>query len=367
MPELGYPIELLERAVKQVKTGQSIRTVAQELRLSERVLRYSVKAACLRVQVWAGCAPVVSSAIARFSGQWGPYSSRSKKYAIFLLLREVIDPAVRNYASQLPANHFGLVVGVPGLSTEQGVGALTQRYGFGLIGSCMREALRRFLKLSECQSAEDVTFVATIETLIELMICCASKRPQTSKARDHESLNAQRQEQPLCALCGRPTELDDYLRNGTWPSLDNAQASDKLRLSSRYCSEHRPMVDGVWNASYKRAMRSKARFEVELTRLSRQSCKLSLPMVSTGHRLVDQYVWNYVGHLALYPDERSDLRKHARRMVEINITDRKKQIIMLHALGHNQSEVARQLKMSRQAVSKALKSIPSEFRGFGAS
>ena len=124
------------------------------------------------------------------------------------------------------------------------------------------------------------------------------------------------------------------------------------------------MADGVWNASYKRARRSKSRFEVELARLGKQTCKLSFPLAKAGDRLVDEYVWNYVGHLVLYPDERSDLRDHARRIVEAKITDRKKQIIMLRAIGHNQSEVARHLGISRQAVSKALRSIPSEYQGF---
>ena len=54
-------------------------------------------------------------------------------------------------------------------------------------------------------------------------------------------------------------------------------------------------------------------------------------------------------------------------MVESKITDQKKQIIMLQAQGLNQSEVALELKITRQVVSKALKTIPSEYREFGVS
>lgn len=326
-----------------------------------------MKNKCEPILIWEGCAPVVSDAIGCFSAQWGPYSAQSKRYVIFRLIEDVIDPAVRNYADHLPPDHPGLVVGVPGLRTDLGIGELTRVCGFSVIERSMREALRHFFPLSEWQFESDQAFIATVETLIELVVRCASKWPQKSKARNHESLNAQRRERPLCTLCGNPTELAAYLQDAAWPNLESADASLALRLSSRYCSEHRPMADGIWNASYKRAMRSKAKFEVELSRLNKQSCKLSFPLAKTGDRLVDQYVWNYIGQLALYPDERSDLREHARRMVETKFTDRKKQIIMLHALGHNQSEVARQLGISRQAVSKALKSIPSEYQRFGAS
>lgn len=366
-----FTAEFKELVVKRVKAGQLVGAVAGELGLDERTLRNWVKADTAGklkpILIWDGCVPVVSDAIGRFSVLWGPYSGQSKRYVIFRLIEEVIDPAVRSYADHLPPEHPGLVVGVPGLHTDLGIGELARVCGFSVIERSMREALRHFLPLSDGQSVSDLAFIATVETLIELVVRCASIRPQKSKARDHESLNAQRRERPLCALCGKPTELAAYLQDAAWPSLDSADASLALRLSSRYCTEHRPMADGVWNASYKRAVRSKARFEVELARLSKQSCKLSFPLAKTGERLVDQYVWNYIGHLALYPDERSDLRESARRMVETKITDRKKQIIMLHALGHNQSEVARQLGISRQAVSKALKSIPTEYQRFGAS
>lgn len=46
-------------------------------------------------------------------------------------------------------------------------------------------------------------------------------------------------------------------------------------------------------------------------------------------------------------------------MVNLKLSDRKKQILILQRDGLNQSEIARKLGIERQAVSKALKSLAS--------
>ncbi|TAJ01324.1 hypothetical protein EG335_01935, partial [Pectobacterium versatile] len=57
-----------------------------------------------------------------------------------------------------------------------------------------------------------------------------------------------------------------------------------------------------------------------------------------------------------------ELRNLARLMVDMKLTDRRKQILVLQKFGFNQSEIARRLEIERQAVSKALRSIPDYFR-----
>lgn len=366
--EQKYPVEYRELLVQQARSGQSVRALAQESGVPEQVLRKWLKAVCLRVQVWSGCALVIADAVDRFSAQWGLYSSKSTVYPIHRLLEEVIDPALQEYADQLPAEHLGLVVGFPGLRTKDGLGKLVRTCGFNVTERSIREALRRFLKLSGQPSERDEIFVATMETLIEMIVCCASKRPRKSKARDELHLNANRQGGSLCELCGKRTELGTYLHNGSWPEAWPGLGDDdvnKLRLSHRYCSEHRPMMGRMWDASYKCAIRSKAKFEVEVVRLGKLSGARSFPSAKTGSGLADQYIWNYARHHNLYCNEHSAIREHARRMVESKFTDKKKQILMLKAQGLNQSEVALELKTTRQAVSKALKSIPNEYLEFG--
>lgn len=63
-------------------------------------------------------------------------------------------------------------------------------------------------------------------------------------------------------------------------------------------------------------------------------------------------------HLA----DEAELRNLARLMVDMKLTDRRKQILVLQKYGFNQSEIARRLEIERQAVSKALRSIPDCFQ-----
>lgn len=58
----------------------------------------------------------------------------------------------------------------------------------------------------------------------------------------------------------------------------------------------------------------------------------------------------------------AELRNLARRIVDKRLTDRKKAIIMMIASGQNQSQVAEALGIERQAVFKALATIPDDFR-----
>ena len=62
-------------------------------------------------------------------------------------------------------------------------------------------------------------------------------------------------------------------------------------------------------------------------------------------------------HLA----DEAELRNLARLMVDMKLTDRRKQILVLKKLGFNQSDIARRLEIERQAVSKALRSVPDFF------
>jgi DNA-binding CsgD family transcriptional regulator len=84
--------------------------------------------------------------------------------------------------------------------------------------------------------------------------------------------------------------------------------------------------------------------------------------VKSGDQLVDSYFFHYVAGQTLQPADRSELRNQARLMVDSKLSDRKKQMLMLQWSGLNQSEIARKLGIERQAVSKALASIPAMFR-----
>ncbi len=127
--------------------------------------------------------------------------------------------------------------------------------------------------------------------------------------------------------------------------------------------DHRPKLpNGAWNPAYRQARRSLAQFDLELNRLRLQSARLAAPQVMSGDRLIDSYIHLYVMGQALRPGDEVDLRNQARRMVDLELSDRKKQMLMLQWYGLNQSEIARRLGIERQAVFKALQSIPAMFR-----
>ena len=110
-------------------------------------------------------------------------------------------------------------------------------------------------------------------------------------------------------------------------------------------------------------MRSANHFDQELLRLSKQSAKPEKLRAASGDQAVDHYIQSHVAQKSLQPDDKAELRNQARQMADKRLTDRKKAIIMMIASGQNQSQVAKALGISRQAVSKALaKAIPKDFR-----
>ncbi len=286
-------------------------------------------------------------AVCAFISKVGPYSAESRRYSIYRLLTEVIDPAVQAYLDSLPKGHLGLAVGIPGFNSEMGIGELCHVCGFDVVHRMMKDRLRVYVDLPLGDHG-DASFFATVETLIDLVDASGAKQPK----------NVQRGGRPFCELCGNKTELASCLDGGDYPDL-------KLKLSSQYCVRHKPKAnnDPESNKVYKRAIRSKDEFEEECLRMLRQASNLSMPLLSqSGDILVDLYMWNYIVRNDMRKYEESTIRNHARNMVDSNITDQKKRILMLLKLGKKQADIARHLMISRPAVSKAIKLIPDEYR-----
>ena len=98
---------------------------------------------------------------------------------------------------------------------------------------------------------------------------------------------------------------------------------------------------------------------MELGRLNRQCAHRAMPQAASGDSLVDRYFHHYMLAQTIQPADEAELRNQARLMVDLKLSDRKKQILILQRDGLNQSEIARKLGVERQAVSKALKSLAS--------
>jgi len=272
-------------------------------------------------------------------------------------MEELIDPAVASYASSLPPRYLGHIPGA-GMGVKP-PSEIVRLLGFNAMARLQRQLLRAFILTNNGQSARDKQFVATLETLIELVSACARKRPAKSKVRD-TTLNSRRI-QGFCRFCGALAELTSFSNGNDAPKADDQE--DKLRLSGNYCAEHRPkLAKGRWNPAYRKAKRSLAHFDLELARLGLQAARMQIGQAQSGDPLTDSYIYHYVRKYGFQPADEAELRNHARRMADAKLSDRKKQMVVLQRYGVSQSEIARTLGIERQAVFKALAAIPSEFR-----
>ncbi|WP_124401826.1 LuxR family transcriptional regulator [Pseudomonas synxantha] len=303
------------------------------------------------IAIWEGCDATVSEAIEQFGDRWRAYSMASKRYPITRLVEELIDPAVAAYAKEIPARYQGHI---PGVGTDVAFSAIMKLVGFPAMIRLQRQLLRAFVLTHDQQSKKDRCFIATLETLIELVMACKRKKPSSE---DVGGLNNQRLK-GFCRFCGTQAELASFATGEGQRDPD-----EYLRLSNLYCTTHRPKThDGSWNPAYRQAKRAVAQFDLELARLSRQCAIRAEPKAKSGDELVDAYIFRYMLSQTLHLADEAELRNLARLMVDVKLTDRRKQILVLQKIGFNQSEIARRLEIERQAVSKALRSIPDCFR-----
>lgn len=321
----------------------------------------------LPIVIWDGCDSNVSKAIGCFRDRWRPYSASSRHYPILKLIQELIDPAVSGYMAKLPARYLAHF---PGAGTEVAVSGIVRLVGLDAIVRLQRQLLRAFILTEDKQTARDKRFVATLESLIELILACSCKRPKTSTPTKGVNLNTQRKH-GFCDLCGNLTELSVFMMKVAKRQINDIELEDrkKLELSHQYCTGHRPrLTNGEWNPAYKQAKRSIEQFNLELERINRQCSKRSSPHAAmSGDSLVDCYFFHYFSGQLLQPADKADLRNLARLMVDSKLSDTRKKILMLLHSGFNQSEIAEHFvgknnqTLTRQAISKALASIPTMF------
>lgn len=236
---------------------------------------------------------------------------------------------------------------------------LAKRHGF--------DELELFFKAvsGALGNGENVPPPACFDSLLSLASACRRKLPKVKRSG---KLNVQRARlRPFCKSCGRQTELASYFQTKMPHPLDS---KEELRLSSQFCNVHRPKAPffDTIQPEYQRAKRSQTKFDVELSRLERQvrgqySCLPQRTWAQSGNALIDEFFHCLVDrHLGNANPEDPILRDFARDLVDQKITDRKKEIVALLAAKRSQTEVAAQLGVSRQLVSRALFKIPEEYR-----
>lgn len=277
----------------------------------------------LYITIWTGCAQPVSEAIKEFRNRWAPYSVASRQYPIAGLIQQVIDPAVAAYIVTLPAHYADFVSGAgAGMCFSETI----RLVGLDMMVRLQRQLLRQFIKTVDTQNSRDQRFVATLESLIGLVLDCACKRPKTSIAITGVNLNAQRKHD-FCELCGSLTEFTAFMAAVTQKQTNDVELNDrkKLELSHRYCTDHRPkLMNGDWNPAYKQAKRALTQFNIELSRLSQQCINRSKPHAMSGDRIIDSYFFQLMLSQVMQPADKAELRNLARRMVDAKLSDKKK-------------------------------------------
>lgn len=295
--------------------------------------------------------------------------------------------------------------------------------GFKNAHDVIKQQLRNFANTQHQYRPIDFKFQATVDNLLELLWQLHLTPTRFKQHSADIKLNARRK-QTFCELCGQRNELAEYfykLDNNMLEFEDdteihNEQNPDnqkKLQLSHRYCSYHKQKHKNgcTWNSAYKSALHSKDQFENELQRLRLHIISVEELKVISRDELVDLYFYHflqdkcvtqkrseaffhYVRDNFRYPivlkgetkrliyeaavrltgagiilgaDDVGKLRDIARHMVDSRLTDIKKRMLVLKKQGFNQRQIADKLTeiegriISPQAVSKALKSIDSNF------
>lgn len=298
----------------------------------------------IRIKIWQECNPLIAIAINNFQERWTPFSTESKTHSLSSLLSEIIEPAWKKYIQLLEKNYS--------------VRAIFSIFSFSLI-TCTDD----FRKLENAilenfPEAIDAELHATLETMRELFKSCSLKKPKYLK-----NGRLDRRPNEICDFCGENTELFLSIKRGQ-NILGYDPDEGTARLSVVYCSKHRPKyLNQTRNPLYQSANRNKISFKTELSRLERQCVSTSDSRAQSGNPEIDLFYVRLQAREAFFLTDVSNLRKEARRLVDTRIDDTKKRIIMLRAEGLTLNTIANLLDMkSRQAVSKALASVPMLYR-----
>lgn len=307
-----------------------------------------------------GCDQEVARAIRALQDDWGPYSTKSKRYSIFSLVRRHIDPAWKKYVETLPKNIYE-----HSLCQAIVLSNLARKCGFSALEDWVIAATDIHQSNCEMSASEiDIKLLATLEAIRCLALACRLKQPKRqaiSPLKMGGNWNVLRTRiGPYCELCGQPSELE-LLRSSRSRTMEDSNGS--ARLSARYCGAHRPKHhDNSFNSLYKKAFRRKEQFKNEIAQLEMQSCGVRKSLKSSGNAAVDLFYQNIITRNAICPGEEQALRDIASRLTTEKVSDRKKQIVGMLASGMTRADIENELGITRQAISKALKLIPNEFR-----
>lgn len=247
-----------------------------------------------------GCSSELAAAVVTFSAAVTlSHTSYSRRYSLWSLVAIHIDEAAENC----------MRLSTQTLSEEHSFSKHAKQLGCNSTIEVLRLINKR---------QENTQIYSDFETLIEILNFIKSRSP-------HEQIErfANVDENPFCELCWRFTMAYNQ----------KIQDEDELWGSPRYCKQHNPCDP---HSLYRNDHRFRKSYEIWLGILG--------------------------GYVELPPFQSPDkeqikIRKEAYKLSQIRITKRRKEILELLINGATQSEISRQLGISRQAVYNSLLDI----------
>lgn len=304
------------------------------------------------------CYPAVSAAVLELSTALEADPSNTRERVLFARLQRTVDVALYDYRSELIARgqlrsrcaflHFSRYL---------------RRFGWQwtesrLLG--LHRLLRRSRAMEDCVAIEQdlVEALDTIDTLRSLVNSLSSYRPKASFV---QGVNVRRTTwDRFCRFCDQPTEQQAFREGDDSPIQ---RAGSRRTLSPTLCCTHSSRrEDGSHSSDYRRWLRNEAVLNHEIQELrwasvrrgARESSRDSLMLYAFRRRIVD------LKNLHLYDEV--ELANEARALVKHGMTDRKKILVILLSIGLNPCRLAAELSISKQAVYKAIASLPDVYK-----
>ncbi|MFT4114457.1 hypothetical protein [Silvibacterium sp.] len=197
---------------------------------------------------------------------------------------------------------------------------------------------------------------ATLETLRRFAYKVDAVESKTVRlGQKGEQVTVKKGWQPKCRYCNRPTEMQDaYCRGGDAIQLSKANRVNNSRI---FCSAHRPSANPKEYASKRRHSGSAKR---ELNELEWASVRKGLRETGADQAMLYDFRRRIVDALDLYLFD-NELHVEADRLVDLEMDDKKKLMVMMLCEGCSYSEIGKRFGKSRQAAWRDVQKLPAPY------
>jgi hypothetical protein len=197
----------------------------------------------------------------------------------------------------------------------------------------------------------------TLDALISLTNVVTSFRP---KARLVNGVNIRKQSwNNLCRFCGQLTEMQALAeQNVIRCRKDNAPQ----RLNPSLCRKHRTRNEkGEALSAYRSLKRNEPELQREIEALSWASVRKGPEQPGFENELLYEFRRRIVDQQNLHLYSEAELADQARCLMQHGMNDQKKLIVMMRCANERAIVIARHLGITRQAVYKAIQTVPPRY------